>query len=133
MPTVYKRVQALGREPIPKFARYATLCWQYPFGATAAAEFPEAQTIYNIAALAFYPRRSASGGISVVAASPTSITFWAVNDSQGVSNLYGVTRISVPHHSEWFSVAWLRLPATNLDDAGPFYEDIFKVRWELAL
>ena len=42
-------------------------------------------------------------------------------------------RVVVPHHSEWFSVAWLRLPATNLDDAGPFYEDIFKVRWELAL
>lgn len=133
MPTVYKRVRAVGREPVPKFARWATLCWQYPVGATGTPDFPLVRSVYNIAALAFYPRRSASGGLSVAAASPTSVTFWSANDSQGISNMYGTHRVAIPHHSEWFSVAWAKLPGEALENGGPYYEDIFRVRWELAL
>ena len=131
MPVVYKRVSALGREPVPKFARLATLCWQYPVG--AGPDFPAATSIYNVAALAFFPRRAASGGNSVVTSSPTGVTFWSINDSQGISNVYGQSTVKIPHHSEWFSVAWLRLPTEGLESGGPFYEDIFRIRWGLAL
>lgn len=132
MPTMQKRVQAIGREPIPKFARYATLCWGYPIGNTDAS-FPEAESIYNIAALAFYRRVAASGGVGAWRNEPESVTYWSTHTSSGVSHIYGRYKTVIPHHCEWFSVAWLRLPAANLVGSGPFYEDVFRVAWELGL
>ncbi len=132
MPTMQKRVQAIGREPIPKFARFATLCWGYPIG-TNQAEFPEAESIYNIAALAFYRHPAAGGGITPMVAEPESVSYWSTHTAGGVSHLFGRYKTTIPHHCEWYSVAWLRLPAANLVGLGPYYEDVFRVAWELAL
>ncbi len=130
MPIVHKQVRLLGREPIPRFAREATLCW---FGYESIAQptdFPEQWSIYNIAALALYPREGAIGS----AVTPSrSLTYWAPSSVVGIENVFGTSTIKIPHSCEWFSLAWLTPPQVWLDEAGPFPEEMFRIRWDLAI
>jgi hypothetical protein len=130
MPIVDKRVRLLGREPIPRFAVRATLCWYGFASVNIPEEFPEQWTIYNIAALGLYPREGAIGS----AIDPArSVTYWSNTAANGVDLTYGQDVIGIPHDCEWYSVAWLTPPSGYIDEAGPFPEDFFRIRWELAV
>ena len=132
MPTLQRRVRFTGREPIPKFARYATLCWGRPRNGSNQAPFPEAESIYNIACMCMYRHPGGSGESEPAFSESESVSYWSTTHLNGML-VYGRNRIVVPHHVEWFSVAWLRLPAADLASGGPYYEDYFRVSWELAL
>lgn len=130
MPIVHKQVRLLGREPIPRFAREATLCWYGYESIAQPSPFPEQWSIYNVAALALYPRNGAIGSVVTAA---RSLTYWCPTGTAGVENIYGTSTIVIPHDCEWYSVAWLTPPQVWLDGAGPFPEDIFRVRWTLSI
>lgn len=126
MPIVHKRVRLLGREPIPRFAREGTLCWlgyEDPDNA-----FPEQWSIYNIAALALYPRAGAIG----LSFPPRSVTYWSHTTIAGVDNIFGQDTIVIPHDCEWYSVAWLTPPQDWVDNTIP-PEEYFRMRWDLAI
>lgn len=136
MPTVEKRIRATGREPIPKFAKTATLCWSYIVGDTSGGGPPGnvtngQGTMFDVACLAMFPHPAGAGGTSTSVAQPLSISFWSYQN--GNFCRYGDTQIKVPMGAEFFSVAWLRLNALRLADAGPWYEDVFRIRWGLSL
>ncbi len=132
MPTVQKRTQALGVEPIPKFARYATLCLGNLNGSTVA-DFPEANSIYNIACLGFFRHAAGRGAITQSIRQPNLVTYWGTHSGQGTDLVFGCDKVAIPMASEWYGIAWLRLPSAGVLGPGPYYEDYFDIAWELAL
>lgn len=126
-----KRVRLLGREPIPKFSRRACLCWAGWAEETLPGvnQWPEIWSMYNIAAFAFYPRH---GNLNVPLSPPYSTTFWSHRAAGVHSNMFGQSWVNVPADAEWFSVAYITPPASLLA-TGPYPEEWFWVKWELAL
>jgi hypothetical protein len=131
MPLVNKRVVSLGREPIPKFARKATLCQMlYSNGSEG---FEEQTTIFNIACMCLYPRKAGRVRGNQIFDTPVSVTYWAQDTASGAGCIFGKDLIQVPQHAEWYTVSWFKLPQAQVDAAGPYPEDYFRVRWELAV
>lgn len=128
-----KESPLLGIQAIPPFVREATLCqnvqcWR---DFIELQSFPAAESIFNIAALAFYPRLRmlASGG----PASQTLLTtYWATSNTVGIANIFGIDKVKVPQGAEYFAVAWIQPPNWTFE-IGPFPEDMFRVVWELGL
>lgn len=131
MPLVNKRVVSLGREPIPKFARKVTLC-QGLWVSNGVDVFPEATTIFNVACLCLYPRKGGRVRGNSTFDQPLSVSYWAQDPASGAGCIFGRDVIPVPQHSEWYSVSWFSLPTLQIDGGGPFPEDWFRCRWELA-
>jgi hypothetical protein len=128
-----KESPLLGIQAIPPFVKEATLfqnvqCWA---DFSELENFPAANSIYNIAALAFYPRLRmvAVGGR---AAQALSITYWASSNTANIANIYGVSKVLVPQGAEYFAVAWIQPPDWTLE-IGPFPEEMFRVVWGLGL
>lgn len=135
-----KRTIRLGYQPIPRFAREGTLvqvmnCWDQ-----APESFPAADSRFNIACLAFFPRQKLLSpspylGLGTVSNQPVSTTFWSNQTSTGVRNLYNVSRVAIPQGAEYWAVSWLQPPDSYLDvdnSDGPFPEDFFRVVWSLG-
>lgn len=126
-----KQVPLLGIQPIESFARTATLiqnvaCWE-----DYEIDFPQARSIYNIAALAFYPRiRMRSGG--GLPAQALGISFWSHTSRADIKNMFGVSKVQIPQGAEYFAVAWMTPPAQSAE-SGPFPETLFRVVWELSI
>lgn len=134
MPYANRRQLWLGIQPIALFARRVTLhqvaqCWE---SFEASEPFPQARGMYNIAALAMFPRgRLLAGGEA--RAQMLSLSFWSDKQSANVPNIFGQSFIQVPQGAEYFSVSWFAPPAWALEATGPFPEDLFRVQWELQL
>jgi hypothetical protein len=123
----------LGVQAIPPFVKTATLfqnvqCWN-DFG--ELNNFPAANSIYNIAALAFYPRLRMVG-VGGRPAQTLSTTYWSSSSTVNVINTYGVSEVKVPQGAEYFAVAWIQPPDWTLTN-GPFPEEMFRVVWGLGL
>lgn len=134
MPYANRRQAWLGIQPIAPFAREGCLqqtaqCWEsFEF----AEAFPGSRGIYNIAALAFFPRgRLLPGGEA--RAQMLHLSFWSHTKVAGVPNIFGQSWVAVPQGAEYFAVAWFAPPAWALQNTGPFPEDLFRVQWGLQL
>jgi len=126
-----KQSPLLGIQAVPSFAREATLiqniaCWD-----DYDIDFPAARSIYNIAALAFYPRlrMQPTGGIS---AQTLGVSFWSHTQRADIKNIFGVSKVAIPQGAEYFAVAWITPPDASAAN-GPFPETLFRVVWGLSL
>lgn len=135
MPLAYRRAPFLGAQWIPPFAKTLTLhqiaqCWEdYADG----EPFPAADSIYNIACVAMFPRGRLSAGSDYVALQALSRSYWSTQISQGVVGIYGETKIMIPQGAELVSVSWMAPPAWALSASGPFPEQLFRLQYGLAL
>lgn len=133
---IYKEAILLGIQPIPPFARTATLVqlpqpWSSWNGAGDGIPFPAATSNLNVAALAFYPRLRMFAGTGKVAAM-LGLSFWSDAQQNGVPNIYGTSRIAIPQGAEYFGVSWLQPPDAAFEN-GPYPEDLFRVVWGLGV
>jgi len=123
--TAFKRTRRLGRQPLSSFIKFATLvqssnAWRN-LDVEGDSVWPEAQSIYNVAALAFYRRgveevfTNSTVQSSSHATQAIATTYWA-EDSSLVpdAQIFGVDRVVVPNAAEFFSVAWLKPPDNAL-------------------
>ena len=144
----WKQTRTLGRQAIPNFARYATLCEgsrDFTDG-NGVNQWPEANSIYGaVAALGFFRR----GGIfqdSAVGTSlfgqisqPLSVSYWSSDPAgQGGWHRFGLDAVAVPAPAEWFSVAWLAPPTDHIGNDEdhlffPYPEDFFRIAWSLSI
>lgn len=124
----------LGIQAIPPFARTATLCQNVQCWNdwAEAQSFPAAASIFNIAALAFYPRFRMQSGVAGPIAQTLGLSFWSAFQSLPVPNTFNVSEVLVPQGVEYFAVAWIQPPDWSLED-GPYPEDMFRVIWGLGL
>lgn len=126
-----KQVPLLGIQPIPSFAREATLLQNVACWADYEIDFPAARSIFNVAALAFYPRlRMQSGG--GLPAQTLGLSFWSHTQRADIKNMFGVSKVQVPQGAEYFAVAWMT-PPDESTVFGPFPETLFRIVWGLAL
>ncbi len=120
-----KPVVLLGRQPIPAFARRATLHQTCVPSVVGLDEFPALKSPFNIAALVFYGRRAGRVGAGLT----TSITYWTDQPTNGLKR-FGADSVNVPNMSEYFGVAWLQPPTVDYLSVFP-PEEFFNVVWEL--
>jgi hypothetical protein len=131
---IQKETILLGIQPIPPFAKFATLvqneqCWG-DFNEEHVG-FPAARSIFNVAAMAFYTRLRMvnTGGRP---AQTLGSSFWGDTYSQAVPNIFGQNKVGIPQGAEYYGVAWMQPPDWTLAD-GPYPEDMFRIIWELSI
>ena len=130
----FRRVTRLGLQVVPKFASKATLIQS---GQCYIPEipFPEAEGIFNIACLGFYPRSVILSDKLATFSQPQAISFWAKDHVTGIDYIFGQDEIVIPQGSEYWAVSWLAPPVAMLQNetSRPQPEDFFKVRFGLKL
>lgn len=129
-----KESALLGCQAIPPFVREATLvqlpqCWD---GWDQPTGFPAAQSIFNVAAMAFYPRRRLESVPGGWAAQTLGVSYWTDRNSDRVPNIFGQSKVVVPQGAEYVAIAWIQPPDWSLIN-GPYPEDMFRIVWGLSV
>jgi len=137
MPLAYRRTPALGLQWIPPFSKKVTLhqvvqCWD---DMEQSGGFPAADSIYNIACLAFLQRGASSSFQTAGRYQALGRSYWSTNIADGVNNIYGVSEVAIPQGAELVAISWLKPPDWTFAQGalGPYPEDLFRLVYTLAL
>lgn len=135
MPLARRRTPTLGLQWIPPFSKVVTLhqvaqCWaDYQ---DSEGDFEAADSIYNIACLAFFQRGAMSGFQDAGRFQTLGRSYWSTQTRDGIANVYGVSQVAIPQGAELVAVSWIKPPDwTTL--SGPYPENLFRLIYGLSL
>lgn len=135
MPLAYRRTPVLGLQWIPPFSKRVTLhqiaqCWDDYLDSTG---FLAADSIFNIACLAFLQRGAMANFQDAGRYQALGRSYWSTQTSDGVPNVFGVDKVAIPQGAELVAISWLKPPDWTIQASGPYPEDLFRLQYELAL